>query len=466
MKIRNLSLWIKMVIGGMLVVIIAFVIVGSANFYYVSKSMESFARERATLIAKSLADHVETDLAGKLKAISMLAVDPQVVAAASAGNYYGVMEAKMKAIFQSYGSYLEGAFITDKSGIIRIDTVDVKRLGLDLSDRRYFLNARTGNPTISDAMFSRATGDPIIMLSAPIMANHQFVGVIACALKINYLLDSIGSVTLGKTGYSFMIDRNGMTIAHPRKDYILTKDSLRVPGVENVAARMTAQETGTAEYSFEGTPKMAGFAPIEITGWSVAVTQDRSEFLGPARTIISNILVFSPIALFIALILGTMIARELSQPIQNLSRAAKGLARGEWQQLPDTGRKDEIGEVVRSFNSMSEQLQETFMAQKRAEDDLFRLNQELEQRVSLRTGELTSKTTELEKALSEVKKLSGLLPICSSCKKIRDDKGYWNQIESYIKDHSEAEFSHGICPDCTKKLYPDIFEKIHSDDKP
>jgi hypothetical protein len=63
---------------------------------------------------------------------------------------------------------------------------------------------------------------------------------------------------------------------------------------------------------------------------------------------------------------------------------------------------------------------------------------------------------EKEETLLEIKRLNGLLPICASCKKIRDDKGYWNQIEAYIRDHSDAEFSHGICPDCAKKLYPDI----------
>lgn len=62
----------------------------------------------------------------------------------------------------------------------------------------------------------------------------------------------------------------------------------------------------------------------------------------------------------------------------------------------------------------------------------------------------------LQRALAEVKQLSGFLPICASCKKIRDDKGYWNQIESYISQHSEAEFSHGICPECAKKLYPEF----------
>ena len=65
---------------------------------------------------------------------------------------------------------------------------------------------------------------------------------------------------------------------------------------------------------------------------------------------------------------------------------------------------------------------------------------------------------DLQKALSEVKTLKGIFPICASCKKIRDDKGYWRQIEAYIRDHSEAEFSHGICPDCMKKLYGDFLK--------
>ncbi len=64
---------------------------------------------------------------------------------------------------------------------------------------------------------------------------------------------------------------------------------------------------------------------------------------------------------------------------------------------------------------------------------------------------------ELQVALDKVKLLSGFLPICASCKRIRDDQGYWQQIESYIRDHSEAEFSHGICPDCARKLYPEVF---------
>ncbi|HET6485775.1 MAG TPA: hypothetical protein VFH83_05120 [Spirochaetia bacterium] len=63
---------------------------------------------------------------------------------------------------------------------------------------------------------------------------------------------------------------------------------------------------------------------------------------------------------------------------------------------------------------------------------------------------------ELRQALSEVKTLRGLLPICSRCKRIRDDSGYWNRIETYIRDHTDARFTHGICPDCARELYPDV----------
>lgn len=64
---------------------------------------------------------------------------------------------------------------------------------------------------------------------------------------------------------------------------------------------------------------------------------------------------------------------------------------------------------------------------------------------------------ELEEALANIKQLSGLLPICASCKKIRDDQWYWNQLESYISAHSDATFTHGMCPDCAKVFYRDYF---------
>jgi hypothetical protein len=89
------------------------------------------------------------------------------------------------------------------------------------------------------------------------------------------------------------------------------------------------------------------------------------------------------------------------------------------------------------------------------QDQTKLINTELKEIVEKRTVELQ----QLAESLQKIKKLSGLLPICANCKKVRDDKGYWNQIESYIRNHSEAEFSHGICPECAKELYPEIYKK-------
>ena len=101
----------------------------------------------------------------------------------------------------------------------------------------------------------------------------------------------------------------------------------------------------------------------------------------------------------------------------------------------------EIGELAKVFNLMVENRQ-------RADEERERL------------------IGELQRALSEVKALRGILPICSSCKKVRSDQGSWQQIESYIREHSDADFSHGICPECARRLYPEYWDKIGGANSP
>jgi len=76
-------------------------------------------------------------------------------------------------------------------------------------------------------------------------------------------------------------------------------------------------------------------------------------------------------------------------------------------------------------------------------------------------GALAQRVRELEKALSRVKTLQGLLPICSYCKKIRNDRNYWQQVEGYISDHSQAQFSHGICPECYAQFVQPELDRLH-----
>ncbi len=116
---------------------------------------------------------------------------------------------------------------------------------------------------------------------------------------------------------------------------------------------------------------------------------------------------------------------------------------GSLQKAFDAGAVDYITKPIRKVELLARV--RSFLQLKQATDDR-----------KAREAEKETLIADLQEALARVRLLSGLLPICASCKKIRDDQGYWNQIESYVRDHSEAKFSHGICPECANKLYPEL----------
>ncbi len=128
--------------------------------------------------------------------------------------------------------------------------------------------------------------------------------------------------------------------------------------------------------------------------------------------------------------------------------------------IPDEDLKGK--KVMRDEEKSREQMIEELLELRQR---IAELEDAQEKRVSFVQGEINF-VKGLPKRLTHVKTLTGLLPICTSCKKIRDDQGYWTQLEIYIREHSEAEFTHGLCPECVKKFYPvDILTRTSDDAK-
>lgn len=149
--------------------------------------------------------------------------------------------------------------------------------------------------------------------------------------------------------------------------------------------------------------------------------------------IVKAIVLFSVVVLLVGIAASLVLSRAITKPLLELAGAAEAFGRGELSTKVDIVSNDEVGELARIFNAMAEKRRQ----------------------IEAQREELIS---DLQGALAEVNLLSGFLPICSSCKKIRDDKGYWNQLESYISKHSDVEFSHSVCPECARKLYPGLVD--------
>ena len=185
--------------------------------------------------------------------------------------------------------------------------------------------------------------------------------------------------------------------------------------------------------------------------------------------------IFIVCALVLSLIYGKVITRLLRITTYTSSLSSDSLTTPLIMDKT-AGPPDELDDLADTINHMRENLHQAFSHRKIVESQLNEHLKNIEKIVEERTASLRSTNeqlqseiderkkiemeretliADLEIALSEVKKLSGLLPICSHCKKIRDDKGYWNSIETYIHEHSEARFSHGICQECIKKYYTD-----------
>lgn len=228
--------------------------------------------------------------------------------------------------------------------------------------------------------------------------------------------------------YAYVLDDAGRPVANTFRKGVPTeliqahKADLRLP----FSTKKLSTDEG--EVYDIAVPLLHGEAGVLHLGLS-----DKS-IVKDVNDIVTAFILFSLAVLVAGTLIAILFSRTITRPLLQLARAAEAYGRSETNYHLRIESGDEIGELAQIFNTMIERRRQT-------------------------DAEREKLIQELQDAMGKIKTLSGLLPICASCKKIRDDKGYWKQIESYISDHSSVEFSHSICPECAKKLYPQILDE-------
>ena len=303
------------------------------------------------------------------------------------------------------------------------------------ANRKEFLSPATNKtPYFSQIHFDKTIQEPLVTISLPLvdLRTGQLAYVMAVNLRFKKIWDLLADIKIPGKSVAYVVDQTNRVVAHPNPSVVLSGTTADLPKAAGAAKGLS------------GTDVIISWKSLQFGDQTLRVVAEQP--ISQALILITNhfriATIVTSIAIAIAIILVVLAIRHFVGPIKALATATKAVSNGDYSQFVEVNSKDELEMLASAFNKMSK--------------DLARYQQEMEELVKIRTEELTLANRNLEQSLAKIKRLSGLLPICASCKKVRDDKGYWSQIESYIMEHSEAEFSHSVCPECSDKLLAEL----------
>ncbi|MFZ0929816.1 MAG: methyl-accepting chemotaxis protein [Syntrophobacteraceae bacterium] len=332
---KKLTLASRLTLGGVMIVLAPVLVIGVFTVNKASNVLSDLAREQTANVAVKLADMVQMSLSEELKLakeLSLENVTTETTAKVAKSKPEDCaadidkLNRHLSNVMKQIGSQYETIVAVNHEGVVFADGSNGKAKGINVTDRDYFKAAKAGKANIGAAVKSKLTGNPIVPICIPILGEGgEIVGSLAAMLKIDFLVEKIAGTKLGKTGYAFMLDSSGLAIAHPKKEFILEMNAKSIKGMEAIVSSMLAHKAGVESYVYNGIPKIAGFAPVEVNGWSVAVTEPTDEFLAPAHAIRNGIFLTGSIFLGLTIVLVFFVARSISKPIM---RVVKGLNEG------------------------------------------------------------------------------------------------------------------------------------------
>lgn len=369
---RRISLGTKLLIGGVSFVLIPVLVVGVLSVSKASKAVDLSAKNNALAVSKGVAKSAQLVLSEELKLVQHVALDASVIAGASElakgggndGAAAGMVSGKLSEVAKLLGADYAGVFFVDRNGRICADGGDGSYVGLDVSERAYFKAAKSGKPSVGQVVKSKKTDEAVVHICAPVSSPQgEFLGAIASSLKMEFFVRAVADAKIGSTGYAYIVDGEGTCIAHIKKDLILTANVTKLKGMESIAAKVLARQSGVESYLFQGKQKIAGFSLVELTGWSVVVTQDREEFESPIYAIRNAIVVFGGVLVILSICAAFYFSRSISKPIAKvvagLNEAAEQVASASTQVSSSSGQlaegaSEQAASLEESASSMEE----------------------------------------------------------------------------------------------------------------
>ncbi|MCT4534259.1 methyl-accepting chemotaxis protein [Halodesulfovibrio sp.] len=259
-----------------------------------------------------------------------------------------------QSIVKEYTFY-EAVGVINTSGIATVYS-DIKQMGkLDISSRDYFKKVMTGVPAVSDALKSRASGEPIFVVAVPVKENTEVIGAIIGVVKLSSFSEKyIRPIKMGQTGYAFLIARDGYLAAHPNNAHILKTRLTDYPWGQ----KMVSQKSGAITYNYEGVDKIVSFTHEPHTGWTIGISTNIDDIFSSVEAIRNSNILTAGIVVLVAGIVIFFIVHKIILALSKGVAFAEDVARGNLDNELVLNRHDEVGALANALNKMTVNLRE------------------------------------------------------------------------------------------------------------
>lgn len=340
----HLSLRNKFLIPTVVLIGISLGLVSAVSYFKARTALENSIEEQVRYVSQSIAQQLDSWVTERRQAINNFSAEPLFAEAVSQGaDQQGSLKAmeRLAAIAQQ-NEYYEFVAIAQPNGVIVASSKAEHAGSLDVSDREYFKEALAGKASVSEVLLSKASGQPVFVIAAPLRQNKAVKGVLLGVVKLDYCTSRfVSPVRVGESGYVYVMNRAGLILAYPDSAKILQLDLQQY----DFGRTMLALKNGLSHYRFNNIDKAVGFTQVAATGWIVASTANDAELFAPVRKIgtISLIMLIAGIACAAGLTLA--ISHAVVKPVRMI---ISGLNQG----------SDQVSSAASQLSAVSEELAE------------------------------------------------------------------------------------------------------------
>ncbi len=345
------SIRFKIILISIITLVIALAISSVFNYYQSRRNLENYMELTITSLATSIGNEVSLWLDGR---------KTEVNSAALAFSAYATRAEKlafMQKIVEN-GAFYETMFFADEKGDYFITMGE----NGNVKDREYFQKVMAGQTVISDPVTSRATGRNVIVAAAPVKENDKVVGLLGLTVSLDELSDRIVTTKIGKTGYPYLIQGDGLVIAHPNKELTMKMNAITDDTLDSKSKKaMLDIMQGSSRVSrlvFEGVDKYVSYAPIPGVSWGAVITVPVDELHEQLASIPLPIFIMAiAIAFLAAVVSNIFLARLISNPVKNIQKIIGEASQGDLTARGTLASQDEIGQLTADFNNFMDKIQ-------------------------------------------------------------------------------------------------------------